>query len=211
MDWWQIVLIILASIIVGLLVGYLLSYLIVTRLFKKPFGRKREATAVVEDPLKSTAPDIFMGLIKKRETTERQAKEQAKRGAGETRKTRETEKQERKEAVVVEEPLKSVVPELITEIENNHRTATEPWAGKLLPFQTSVWDTNPGELHILPENLREDLTQAYTDMRLANSIVWLSAELGRRSHNLDENYMKLCTNIAERLNKIKLLIERLGE
>ena len=62
----------------------------------------------------------------------------------------------------------------------------------------------------MPANLREDLTQAYVDMRLANSIVWLSTEIGHRSKNLDENYVKMCTNIAERLDRITALIKRSG-
>ena len=269
MDWWQIALIILVSIIAGLLVGYLLSYLIITQLLKKPFVRKRETATVVEEPLKSTVPNLLTELIKKRETTEQltkqqakreaeevrrareiekqagkeaelQAKQQAKREAEEVRKTREAEKQagkeaelqakeqarrepeeakrareaekqERKEAAVVEEPQEPIVPELVAEVENNHRIATKPWTGELLPFQTGVWDTSPDKVHILPANLREALTETYTDMRLANSIVWLSTELGRRTHNLDENYMKLRTNIAERLDRIKPLLEQLGE
>lgn len=112
---------------------------------------------------------------------------------------------------MVEEPQEPIVPELVAEVENNHRIATEPWTGELLPFQTGVWDTSPDKVHILPANLREALTETYTDMRLANSIVWLSTELGRRTHNLDENYMKLRTNIAERLDRIKPLLEQLGE
>ncbi len=269
MDWWQIVLIILVSIIVGLLAGYLLSYLIIMLLRKKPFARKRQATAVVEEPLKSTVPNLLAGLIKNHVTTEQQVKEQAKREAAEirragereererketeqlakeqakreaaevrragelekrerkeaeqlakeqvkreaeeARRAKELEKRERKETAVVEEPLKSTVPNLLAEVENNRRTATEPWAGKLLPFQTNVWDASPKEVHILPVNLREELTEIYTDIRLANSIVWLSTELGRRSHSLDENYVKLRTNIAERLGRIKPLMEQLGE
>ena len=240
MDWWQIALIILVSIIAGLLVGYLLSYLIITQLLKKPFVRKREPATVVEEPLKSTVPNLLTELIKKRETTEQltkeqakreaeevrkareiekqarkeaelQAKEQARREAEEAKRAREAEKQEGKEAAVVEEPQEPIVPELVAEVENNHRIATEPWTGELLPFQTGVWDTSPDKVHILPANLREALVETYTDIRLANSIVWLSTELGRRTHNLDENYMKLRTNIAERLDRIKPLLEQLGE
>jgi uncharacterized membrane protein len=47
MEWWQILLIILTSIVVGLLAGGLLTYLI-TRLQKKPFFKNRQATAAVE-------------------------------------------------------------------------------------------------------------------------------------------------------------------
>ena len=155
MDWWQILLIILISIVIGLLVGGLLSYLIL-RLQKKPFSKKRETTTLVEEQLESTAPDLF------------------------------------------------------AEVENNRRIATEPWTDKLLPFQTHVWDTNQDEVHRLTANLREDLTQAYLDMRQANDIVCLSTELGHRSHTLDEHYMKVCTRIAASLERIMPLLKGSG-
>lgn len=155
MDWWQILLIILVSIVIGLLVGGLLSYLIL-RLQKKPFFKERETTAVVEEQLESTAPD------------------------------------------------------LLAEVENNCRIATEPWMDELLHFQTHVWDTNQDEVHRLTANLREDLTQAYLDMRQANDIVWLSTELGHRSHTLDEHYMKVRTRIAARLERIMPLLKGSG-
>ena len=145
-------------------------------------------TRVLKEPFRKP-------FSKKRKITKQQLKEQVKR----------------KEAAVVEEPLESVAPNLVTEVRNNRRIVTEPWAGKLLPFQTHVWDTSQGEVYKLPGNLREDLTQAYVDMRLANSIVWLSMELGRRSHNLDENYMKLCANIAVRLDRITPLLKWSGD
>ncbi len=153
MDWWQIILIILVSIVLGLLVGGLISYLI-ARLSKKPLLKKREATAVVEEQLKPT------------------------------------------------------LPELLAEIENNQRVATEPWSGNLLSFETQVCSTSQDEVHRLPTKLRADLTKAYDDIRLANGIVWLSTELGRRSQNLDEYYLKLCTNIATTLDSVTTPLQK---
>lgn len=181
MVWWQGILIVLACVIVGVVVSYLLSYPVVRRILKKPFRK------------------LFS---EKRKIIKQQLQEQLKREVEEAGKIRGAEEPERKEAVAVEEPLESIVPDLVAEVKNNHRIATEPWSDKLIPFQTRVWDTRQDEVYELPRNLREDLTQAYVDMRLANSIVWLSAELGRRSHNLDENYIKLCSNIAARLDRI---------
>ena len=220
MDWWQIVLIVVACVIGEGLVGYLLSYLIITRIFKEPFrqpfSKKRETTEQqVKEQLKREVEEA--GKAKERAKREakdarertkseaEEARERTKREAEEARERtkREAEEAKRtKEAAVVEEPLESIAPDLLAEAKNNRRIATELWTGKLLPFQTNVWDTSQGEVFRLPRNLREDLTQAYVDMRLANSIVWLSMELGRRSHNLDENYMKLCANIAVRLDRI---------
>ncbi len=143
---------ILASIFLGLLVGGLISYLM-ARFSKKPLLKKREATAVVEEQLKLT------------------------------------------------------LPELLAEVENNCRIATEPWTGNLLSFETQVCSTNQDELRRLPTKLRADLTKAYDDIRLANGIVWLSTELGRRSPDLDEYYMKLCTNIATTLDSITMPLQ----
>ena len=298
MTWWQIVLIILASISGGLLIGGLLTYL-AARFLKRPllerlFLKKRETTVVVDEPLKSITPDLLAeltnkrettavteeslkpitpdllaGLIKKRETLEQQAKEQAKREAEAAKKARQAEKQQRKEAEqqakeqakreveaakksreaekqqikeaeqqakeqakrevelarmtteageregkgseVVGAPVKPKPPNLAAEVENNRQIATQPWTGKLLPFETGVWDTSRDGVPTLPANLGEDLTQAYVDMRLANSIVWLATELGRRSQNLDDNYMKLCTNITTRLDKILPLLKQSGK
>ena len=168
MEWWQILLVVLASLGVGMLLGALSSYLI------KRFVKKRGKTLVVDYLIKR--------FVKKREAT-----------------------------LVVEEQLEWTAADLVEEVENNRKIATEPWTGKLLSFQTHMWDAFQDKVDKLPTNLREDLVQIYMDIRLANSIVRLSAEFSYRSHNLDENYMKLCTNIAERLDRIKLLIERLGE
>lgn len=111
---------------------------------------------------------------------------------------------------VVEEQLKPIVLDLLTEVENNRRVATKPWSGELLPFQTELCLTSQDEVHKLPVNLRDGLTQAYADIRLANGVVWLSTELGRRSQNLDEHYLKLCGNIAAALDKVAPLLEQLG-
>lgn len=106
-------------------------------------------------------------------------------------------------------PKKPSASNLFVEIERNHLIATLPWSGNLLAFQTEVWDSNRDEVHSLPASLRDELTQAYFDMSLANSIVWLATELGRRSQNLDDSYMKLCASIAERLNNVKQPIRQL--
>jgi len=162
MDWWQVVLIILASVAVGLLVGGLLSYLI-ARLRRKRFVEKFEK-------------------FEKYETTE-----------------------------VAEVQSESTAPDLLTELETNHRIATEPRRDELLPFKTQVWDKNQGKVHTLTANLREDLAQAYLDMRQANDIVWLSTELGHRSQTLDEHYMNLCPRIAVRLERIMPLLKESGD
>ena len=40
-------------------------------------------------------------------------------------------------------------------------------------------------------------------MSLANSIVWLATEMGRRSESLDDSYLKLRVSISGRLDQIR--------
>lgn len=237
MDWWQVVLIILASIIIGILLGYFVSYVIVTRLLKKPFNWKRQSVVIaVNEPLQTAAPDLVAESVKTREARERQVREQTEREeesrrvreaaaralresqqqaaervrkeAEEARRLKEAEARAREETLIAGKVVKAIAPELIAEIGSNLRVATEPWSGKLLPFQTGIWDANPDQVNVLPADIRDNLTQAYADIRLANSIVWLATELGRRSTNLDENYQKLCSNVASRLDAVTPWLKR---
>ncbi|MFC1893861.1 hypothetical protein ACFLYR_07565 [Chloroflexota bacterium] len=258
MEWWQIVLIILASTVVGVLVGALVSYLIMfisgLGIFKRRqaalageqpevaalgfdakvaksswvaswpwlsrlrFGKKRgagepeeialrEATARFEGQPGSTAPDLLVGIDRSS-----QAAPEPEIGELPLGRRQDSEEPEptvlRETTIPLEGQLGSPAPDLFEEVLNNHRIATEPWADQLQPFQTQMWEAHQGEVDKLPANLREELAQAYIDIRLANSIAWLSVEFGRRSPNLDESYKKLRTSIAERLGKIRPLINR---
>jgi len=229
---------IIIGLLAGYLLSYLIVTLILKKPFTMPFI-KRAMAPTTEEQLKFTTPDLFIELIKKpvaveqltREQTrraaeearktreveeetkkeaERLAKEQARRIAEEARETREAEERVGKEALAAEGPLESIMPGIVAEIESNYRIASEPWTGQLLSFQTGVWDVSPNKVNALPADLQEDLTQAYADIRLANSIVWLSTELGRRSSNLDENYTKLCISITTRFERIVPLLKQSG-
>lgn len=206
MDWWQILLIIVGSIISGLLVGILISYLI-SLLMKKPLSKT--ATAAAEQP------GAVFGRLARRFTRSSTPEPQSAPAiltepAGPTVTAQPTpvqvnppEEMVAEESVVPSGQTIDVATELLDEVEQNRRLAATPSKDKLVPFQTKVWDLYRDGLQTLPVNLREDLTQAYVDIRLANSIVWLSAELGRRSPNLDESYSKLCRNIATRLDRVR--------
>ncbi len=89
------------------------------------------------------------------------------------------------------------------ELDSNLTIASTPWAYKLLQFQTSVWDSKHGEHEQLMTSHTQELIQLYVDIALANNIVWLSTELGHRSKELDESYIKLCKGIAERIINIR--------
>jgi hypothetical protein len=103
------------------------------------------------------------------------------------------------------------VPDLNAEIEYNRRIASSDWSGEPQPFVTRAWDNRGEEVHALPVDLRNELTEAYSDMALANSITWLSTEMGRRSQSLDESYLKLRSSVAERLNRVKLRLSHPGQ
>jgi hypothetical protein len=95
--------------------------------------------------------------------------------------------------------------DIIKELETNLAIATTPWSDKLMPFQTALWDAKRGEDEPLLTSHIQELTQLYqlyVDVGLANNIVWLANEIGHRSKELDESYIKLCVCIAERVKKI---------
>jgi ABC-type antimicrobial peptide transport system permease subunit len=94
------------------------------------------------------------------------------------------------------------VPDLFAEIEHNRRLASSEWSGQLQSFITRAWENRGEEVHSLSADIRNELTEAYSDMALANSITWLSTEMSRRSPSLDESYTKLRNSVAIRLNRI---------
>jgi hypothetical protein len=102
------------------------------------------------------------------------------------------------------------VPDLFAEIEFNRRIATKEWTGELQSFQTRAWDNRGDEVHSLAVEIRNELTEAYSDMALANSISWLSTEMSRRSPSLDESYSKLKASVAARLNKVERQLSEEG-
>ncbi len=212
MEWWQIALIVIVAIAGGTLVGALLSYL-VGRFVRKPEATpaaraKRQDELAAKEIAKSQAEEA-----KRIKEAEARAKRQDELAAKDIAKREAEEAEEAKKAkeAGVEEPLILTATGLLEEVKNNHRIATEPLADKLLPFLTDAWGARQYEVNKLPANLRDELEQVYTDIRLANSIVWVSTEFNRRTPSLDENYRRLCTSIVERLNKIKPLIEQLGK
>ena len=91
---------------------------------------------------------------------------------------------------------------IVKELETNLVIATTPWSDKVLPFQTSSWDSKHAEDEPLLTLHFQELIQLYVDVGLANNIAWMATELGHRSKELDESYIRLCISIAERLKGI---------
>jgi hypothetical protein len=90
----------------------------------------------------------------------------------------------------------------IKELENNLNIAVNPDTNKLSAFHTDVWDNNHSAFSELPSDIKTELREAYTDIVMANTIVWLSTGVGRRSKSLDNSYLNLCSKIADRLRNI---------
>jgi len=73
---------------------------------------------------------------------------------------------------------------------------------KPIPFKTACWDNKPEKVEPNLASHLQDLIQLYVDISLANDVVWLATELGHRSKELDESYLKLCSGIADRIKNI---------
>lgn len=213
MDWWRNLLTVLVFIGAGLLAGFLIS-LMILRLQKRPwpfFSRQKRSRVARNMPAarpvgsvrKSQEGVVTSESAKPPQTpdvlTEFVAKHGETTAAGDKMKAAQLHDaitiKHRKTTIV--EDQKPAVPALVAEVEANLAIATTPWTGNLLAFQTKVWDNN----HEVSPNSKEELTEAYADIRLANNIVWLSTEVGRRSKELDEGYLSLRAKIAERLNQ----------
>jgi len=88
------------------------------------------------------------------------------------------------------------------ELDANLKIATAPWKDRPVPFQTTCWDAKLEKVEPGMVSHLQDLIQLYVDISLANNVVWLATEIGHRSKELDESYIKLCSGIAERIRGI---------
>ena len=196
MEWWQVLLMFVASLAIGVLIGALVHYL------PKQLARRREMASMARE--QEIDESVIEPIVQEPVIEEPVVQEPVIEGPV----VQESVAQE----PVIEEPVAQkqgevALPELLEEVANNHRIAATPWAGKLLPFQTQTWETLQDNANKVPANIHDDLAQIYIDIRLANSIVRLATDFNRRSGSLDESYKKLCTGIAKKLNRVKPQIE----
>ncbi len=213
MNWWQILLVLIASIGGGLVVGFLISWLILRFQHKSffessIFSRRNPlvsniAQPATTTPTSSTTPSLETGNPVKENAPEQLKIHDDKPKAGFIPEdVRSTAKgSQAGEAVVPTEAKPYAGLSLIAELEYNLKIAKGPWKGELVPFQTQAWDTNQS-FDTLSLSTKDAIAQVYADIRLANSIVWLGLDLGRRSENLDTSYTKLCTSISARIAPI---------
>jgi len=179
LGWWQMALVLVASILIGILISLSVCYLIARFVYKD-----RVTFFNFLYMLFSKKPKVFTSsdLARQFINTPSASPE-------------------------VHEPAKFPLPELLVEIERNLKIVTEFSGDNLLPLQSDVWDAGRDSAHKLPVNLREQLEHLYSDIHLLNQIVRVSTELGYRSSFLDERYGKRVTSIAERLQRIKQNVE----
>jgi hypothetical protein len=69
-------------------------------------------------------------------------------------------------------------------------------------FTTEEYDSKRGKINSLPAEIQERLTEAYTDMRLANTLVQLSKDANRRNNEMAIGYVQLCLKIADQLERV---------
>ncbi len=207
---WQAILGIFGGVVGALLVSLPLGYVILRIISPswKPYLSKSEpATAAKEQVTSAAQPhDSLEELVRKhQEITAKNFKSIPQEYDAFTESINKNQ-----ETTVVEESVKSRVPNLLLEVKNNLAIAAQPGTDTLFPFRTNVWDTNHGEVDSLAADVQEELSQAYVDMRLANDIVWLATEVGRRSQGLDEGYIRLCSQITAHLDKVMPALKATG-
>jgi hypothetical protein len=103
-----------------------------------------------------------------------------------------------------EEAIKAQNFELMKEVGDNLVIAATAMKGNLVSFRTEIMDANSSRLNSLTSQIRVDLSEAYTDIRLANTLVWLSKVMGRQSKEMESSYLELCIKIAEHLGSARL-------
>lgn len=224
MAWWQILVIGVITIVAGVAFGALLIYL------ERQLVRRRQRAVIPEQRLAGTVPaslekaetrlektaepgtgKLLRPQTRARQTLQDKVSRLPANLDGLLNSTRKRFAGRSEKSSAIGEQTKSTLPALLEEIESNLQISDTPWAGELLAFQTRMGDTLQDRANKLPPDLHGSLAQIYIDIRLANSIVRLSEEFNRRSPNLDESYMKLCTSITEKINRIKPLMERFRE
>jgi len=177
--WWQISLILVATIVIGILISVCICYLIVRFILKKRlsffkffylfFSKKPEVHAFGDSAQQfintpSAPPEVH-------------------------------------------EPANFFISDLFLEIEHNLRIIAESSGSNQVTLKSDVWDALRNSAQELPANLREQLEHLYSEIHLLNQIVRVSTELGFRSSFLDERYGKRATSITEKLHKIKQSVE----
>jgi hypothetical protein len=195
LDWWQTVIILsgigLISVIIGLFAGIPLSNIILRHREQVSVGKYR-----ISSKFKPQYPttDQFDELLKKYGVFELKTAEQG------SEETAERESDVAETTVGQVEPV--AIDGILFELEKNLELSMEPRFDKLEPFQTDTYDASPDIPNILTADLKWELAEAYLDMFAANNIVWFLKEFNMDSPVLEDQYTKMCNQIAITLSKV---------
>ena len=179
------------SVIIGIFAGIPLSNI---------FLRRREQVSIDKYRISSkfkpqhTTTDQFDELLKKYEMFELKTKEQG------SEETAERGNDEVETIVGQVEPI--AIDRILLELDKNHELSIESRLDKLVPFQTDTWDANLDIPNVLTPDLKWELAEAYLDMYAANNIVWFLKEFDTESPVLEDQYTKMCNQIAITLSKV---------
>ena len=195
MDWWQTVMILsgigVISVIIGMFAGIPLSNIILRRREQASIGKYQISSKF--KPQYTTTGQLD-DLLKKYGVLELKTAEQGSEWTAE-RGNDEAE-------TIVEQIEPIAIDRILLELEINHELSIEPRLDKLEPFQTDTWDASLDIPNILTADLKWKLAEAYLDMYAANNIVWFLKEFETESPVLEEQYTKMCNQIAITLSKV---------
>jgi hypothetical protein len=100
--------------------------------------------------------------------------------------------------------------ELVAEIESNLSTARAPQKDTLILFQTRVLEAENSRTDPSLPELQRVIKAAYTDMRLANTLVRMSSANQNRRPEIHNIYAGLCHTISERLEQLTISLVSSG-
>lgn len=184
---WQAILIILGALVIGSVLGIVTIRLISrSRLSQDNYYQADRKNHVASISKKSIPPELTSKTPLINSTEDKL----------------ELMLQERIKSMPSIQPAPNDNSGLLAELMHNLSIATKQPNGKLLLFQTNCWDKDHNVSETSLNNYREELTQAYTDIHLANMLVSLSNDLGHTSLDLEQSYLQLCTKIAARLKMV---------
>ena len=174
LGWWQTALILIATILLAIVISISVIYLIIRFVFKRRVTFLNTLYLLLSKRVKvSTPSDLAQRIFTTSAPQE------------------------------IHEPAKFPVPELLVEIENNLKNATEFAGDTPLSLKSDVWDTHRHSLRQLPVDLREQLVHVYSSIQLLNVIVRLSTKQEHQSSFLNKLYSERLPTIVERLQMIK--------
>jgi hypothetical protein len=230
--WWQLILIVLGVCLAAAVVGSIVGYVILRAQGKTwPFSpfffpRKYGYPVISEKPAsaakRAEAPSPFKPAIEplavKPKQPPSEAAQQARKEANENvlrltqnwKAAMEAQQKVPKTEPAAERFSQSETSQLMKEIGANLKIAISAKENSPVPFKTEIYDSKRGKMNSLPEDVHERLTEAYTDMRLANTLLLLSKDSNRKNNEMASGYVKLCLKIAEQLEQVMPALKNAG-